>query len=125
MDPSSAEPWSITNEKGGVLAEDDGLPLTAASIEVNIEQALTWMLAPAVNGIPKIGVLSALDRANELLASVPGGDVETVVREVVAGSERKVSLLVTNFCLERIPIVGCPTVLLKNTWSNLRSIFII
>lgn len=51
---------------------------------------------------------------------------------------RSVSTVVLNFCLERIPVLGCPTVLLRTTWGprlrceaesanagNLRSILII
>lgn len=120
-----SERWAVVNRDGTVLAEDDGLPLTTASVEANIEQLLTWMLAPAVHGISKLGVPSAAVRADELLAASPGRDVDEAAREVVAGSERTVSSLVSNFCLERIPFLGCPTVLLKNTWGNLRSILII
>lgn len=119
------ERWAVVNRDGVVVAEDDGLPLTTASVEAKIEQLLTWMLAPAVHGISKLGVPSAVDRADELLAASPGRDVDAAVREVVAGSEITVSSLVSNFCLERIPFLGCPTVLLKNTWGNLRSILII
>ena len=46
-----SERWAVVNRDGTVLAEDDGLPLTTASVEANIEQLLTWMLAPAVHGI--------------------------------------------------------------------------
>lgn len=122
---AAIERWSVVDREGEVVAEDDGLPLTTGSVEAKIEQLLTWMLAPAVHGIPKLGVPGAVDRANELLSSVPGRDVESAVSEVVAGSEITVPLLVANFCLERIPFLGCPTVLLKNTWGNLRSILII
>ncbi|CAK9054408.1 Hypothetical protein SCF082_LOCUS29536 [Durusdinium trenchii] len=89
-----------------------------------MERMLTWMLAPAVHGIAKLGVLPAEERAAELLAQ-HDRDVEGAVREVVAGSERSVSTVVLNFCLERIPVLGCPTVLLRTTWGNLRSILII
>jgi len=125
VEAMNSQRWAVMDKDGVVVAEDDGLPLTTGSVEAKIEQLLTWMLAPAVHGIPKLGVPAAVDRANELLGSVPGGEVEAAVREVVAGSERTVSLLVANFCLERIPFLGCPSVLLKNTWGNLRSILII
>jgi hypothetical protein len=121
----NSQRWAVVDREGEVVGEDDGLPLTTGSVEAKIEQLLTWMLAPAVHGIQTLGVPGAVDRANELLASVPGRDVEAAVREVVAGSETTVPQLVANFCLERIPFLGCPTVLLKNTWGNLRSILII
>ena len=72
----------------------------------------------------KLGVLPAEERSAELLAQHER-HVECAVREVVAGSERSVSTVVLNFCLERIPVLGCPTVLLRTTWGNLRSILII
>lgn len=119
--------WLVVDNKGTVVAEEAGAssdPLTKCSMEAKVYQLLTWMLAPAIHGIPKLGVPGAADRSDELLAR-NGRDVDAAVREVVAGSERTVSLLVLNFCLERIPVLGCPTVLLRTTWGNLRSILII
>eukprot|EP00931_Biecheleriopsis_adriatica_P080258 TRINITY_DN53613_c0_g1_i1.p1 TRINITY_DN53613_c0_g1~~TRINITY_DN53613_c0_g1_i1.p1 ORF type:complete len:847 (-),score=171.10 TRINITY_DN53613_c0_g1_i1:48-2588(-) len=119
--------WQVVDSDGVVVAEDsavDGNPLAKGSVEVKLERMLTWMLAPAVHGIPKLGVLGADGRAAELL-SLHQRDLEGAVREVVAGSERSVSHLVLDFCLERIPVLGCPTVLLRTTWGNLRSILII
>eukprot|EP00930_Biecheleria_cincta_P031471 TRINITY_DN21848_c0_g2_i2.p1 TRINITY_DN21848_c0_g2~~TRINITY_DN21848_c0_g2_i2.p1 ORF type:complete len:830 (+),score=150.38 TRINITY_DN21848_c0_g2_i2:76-2565(+) len=119
--------WQVVDRKGVVLAEETGAeidPLARGSVEAKMERMLTWMLAPAIHGIEKLGVLSAEGRANELLLG-HARDVEAAVREVVAGSERSVSALVLNFCLERIPVLGCPGVLLRTTWGNLRSILII
>lgn len=126
-DDSATDPWLVVNREGAVLAEDGEVSSKsgpASSVEAKIGQVLTWMIAPAVHGIPKLSVPSAADRAAELLAE-KGRDLEEAVKEVVAGSERTVSVLVLNFCLERIPILGCPTVLLRTTWGNLRSILII
>lgn len=117
--------WLVVDREGEVVAEDGVEDITpGGSVEAKVEQLLTWMLAPAVHGIPKLGVPGAPDRASELLAE-HSHDVEDAVREVVAGSERTVSMLVLNFCIERIPVLGCPTVLLRTTWGNLRSILII
>jgi len=124
---NNVEAWQVVDREGVVLAEVEGEcsdPLAKRSVEAKVEQLLTWMLAPAVHGIPKLGVPGAVDRADELLA-MHGRDLESAVREVVAGSETSVSALVLNFCLERIPILGCPTVLCRMTWGNLRSILII
>lgn len=121
------ESWQVVDSGGLVVAEDDAVDaihVGRGSVEAKMERMLTWMLAPAVHGIPKLGVLPAEERAAELLAQ-HDRDVEAAVREVVAGSERSVSTVVLNFCLERIPVLGCPTVLLKTTWGNLRSIVII
>eukprot|EP00435_Cladocopium_sp_Y103_P020417 s890_g5.t1 len=121
------ESWQVVDSGGLVVAEDDAvdaIQVGRGSVEAKMERMLTWMLAPAVHGIPKLGVLPAEERAAELLAQ-HDRDVEAAVREVVAGSERSVSTVVLNFCLERIPVLGCPTVLLKTTWGNLRSILII
>lgn len=126
-DSSATFCWQVVNRDGDVLAEENGAecsPPISGSVEAKVEQLLTWMLAPAVHGILKLGVPGAADRAGELLAE-RGRDVEAAVREVVAGSERTVSAMVLNFCIERIPVLGCPTVLLRTTWGNLRSIFII
>lgn len=122
-----ADSWMIVDREGVVVAEDNGCdydPLAPSSVEAKVEQLLTWMLAPAVHGIPKLGVPGAVDRAEELLLQY-GRDVEAAVREVVAGSESTVCTQVLHFCLERIPVLGCPTVLLRMTWGNLRSILII
>ncbi|CAE8626989.1 unnamed protein product [Polarella glacialis] len=120
--------WQVVDGEGVIVAEDSGvecgLSSSRGSVEAKMERMLTWMMAPAVHGIPKLGVLGAEGRAAELLA-LHGRDVEAAVREVVAGSERTVSALVLNFCLERIPVLGCPTVLLRTTWGNLRSILIV
>lgn len=97
--------------------EGDNVP----SIEAAIERVLVWMLYPSIHGIPKLGVVSAQERANELLAE-HGHDIESAVRSIVAGSEASQSAIVVDFFLERIPLFGCPTVLLKNTWSTLRSV---
>lgn len=119
--------WQVVDREGVVLAEETAVeidPLARGSVEAKMERMLTWMLAPAILGIEKLGVLSAEGRATELLSG-HARDVEAAVREVVAGSERSVSALVLNFCLERIPVLGCPGVLLRTTWGNLRSILII
>mmetsp|Transcript_106967 Transcript_106967/g.190191 ORF Transcript_106967/g.190191 Transcript_106967/m.190191 type:complete len:880 (-) Transcript_106967:93-2732(-) len=125
---SLSESWQVVDHEGTVVAEENGQtdtePSAGGSVEAKIERMLTWMLAPAIHGIPKLGVLGAEGRAAELLGE-HGRDVEAAVKEVVAGSERTVSALVLNFCLERIPVLGCPTVLLRTTWGNLRSILII
>lgn len=124
---SQNEMWQVVDREGIVLAEENSVdcdPLAKRSVEAKVEKLLTWMLTPAIHGIPKLGVPSAVDRADELLAST-GRNVDAAVREVVAGSERTVSLLVLNFCLERIPVLGVPTVLLRTTWGNLRSILIV
>ncbi|CAE7363288.1 RWA1 [Symbiodinium sp. KB8] len=118
---------SVVDTEGLVVAEDDvvdALQTGRGSVEAKMERMLTWMLAPAVHGIPKLGVLPAEERAAELLCQ-HDREVEAAVREVVAGSERSVSTVVLNFCLERIPVLGCPTVLLRTTWGNLRSILIV
>eukprot|EP00439_Symbiodinium_sp_Y106_P061597 s887_g9.t1 len=119
--------WQVVDTEGLVVAEDDvvdALQTGRGSVEAKMERMLTWMLAPAVHGIPKLGVLPAEERAAELLCQ-HDREVEAAVREVVAGSERSVSTVVLNFCLERIPVLGCPTVLLRTTWGNLRSILIV
>lgn len=124
---SVGDSWQVVDSDGLVVAEDDvvdAIQIGRGSVEAKMERMLTWMLAPAVHGIPKLGVLPAEERATELLGQ-HDRDVEAAVREVVAGSERTVSTVVLNFCLERIPVLGCPTVLLRTTWGNLRSILII
>jgi len=124
---SVGDSWQVVDSDGLVVAEDDvvdAIQIGRGSVEAKMERMLTWMLAPAVHGIPKLGVLPAEERAAELLGQ-HDRDVEAAVREVVAGSERTVSTVVLNFCLERIPVLGCPTVLLRTTWGNLRSILII
>mmetsp|Transcript_32238 Transcript_32238/g.85201 ORF Transcript_32238/g.85201 Transcript_32238/m.85201 type:complete len:835 (-) Transcript_32238:68-2572(-) len=122
---AALDAWQVVDREGIVVAEDDdGDILARRSVESKVEQLLTWMLTPAVHGIPKLGVLGAVDRADELLAT-HGRDVEAAVREVVAGSERTVSTVVLNFCFEGIPVLGYPAVLLRTTWGNLRSILII
>eukprot|EP00933_Yihiella_yeosuensis_P080172 TRINITY_DN93581_c0_g1_i1.p1 TRINITY_DN93581_c0_g1~~TRINITY_DN93581_c0_g1_i1.p1 ORF type:complete len:893 (+),score=140.86 TRINITY_DN93581_c0_g1_i1:129-2807(+) len=123
---SDVAAWQVVDREGDVVAEETAVDssLLGGSIEVKMERMLTWMLTPAIHGIPKLGVLAAEERAQELLA-LHHRDVESAVREVVAGSERTVSTLVLTFCLERIPVVGCPTVLLRTTWGNMRSILII
>eukprot|EP00929_Paragymnodinium_shiwhaense_P074706 TRINITY_DN38238_c0_g3_i1.p1 TRINITY_DN38238_c0_g3~~TRINITY_DN38238_c0_g3_i1.p1 ORF type:complete len:1004 (-),score=218.94 TRINITY_DN38238_c0_g3_i1:111-3122(-) len=119
---SQGSEWMVVHE-GGLLTEE-GETMTASSLASKLEKLLLLMMAPAVHGIPQLGVPGAMERADELLAQ-HGRDVDAAAREVVAGSERTVSQLVLHFCLERIPVLGCPTVLLRTTWGNLRSIFII
>eukprot|EP00927_Polykrikos_kofoidii_P028656 TRINITY_DN24966_c0_g1_i1.p1 TRINITY_DN24966_c0_g1~~TRINITY_DN24966_c0_g1_i1.p1 ORF type:complete len:1086 (-),score=156.91 TRINITY_DN24966_c0_g1_i1:570-3827(-) len=118
----ASDSWMVVHRGGLVVAEED--TLTAGAVEAKIDQLLTWMLAPAVHGIGTLGVLGAAERADELLAQ-HGRDRDAAAREVVAGSEKSVSRLVLNFCLERIPVLGCPTVLLRGTWGDLRSVLII
>jgi hypothetical protein len=119
----ASDSWLIL-DRSGVAVPEEGEYVTTRSVESKVEQLLTWMLTPAVHGIPNLGVPSAADRAEELLVE-HRRQVEVAAREVVAGSERTVSNLVSNFCLERIPVLGCPTVLLRTTWGNLRSVLII
>lgn len=118
--------WQVVDNEGTVVAEDNAAEVSSAraSVEVKFERMLTWMLTPAIHGIPKLSILSAHDRATEMLAA-HRRDVEAAVCEVVAGSERSMSNVALNFCLERIPVLGCPAVLLRTTWGNLRSILII
>ena len=60
---------------------------------------------------------SAVERAAEILVE-HNRDVEAAVREVVAGSERSVSKLVIDFCLERIPVLGCPHCVVENNMGQ-------
>jgi len=118
--------WLLVSSPSALVKEREiaRSSFDTVAVEVKVEQLLTWMLAPAVHGISGLGVPGAVERAAEILAE-HHQDVESAIHEVIAGSERTVSKLVTDFCIERIPVLGCPTVLLRSTWGNLRSILII
>lgn len=66
-----------------------------------------------------IQLVICADRSSEL------DRTENCVRAIVAGSEATTSKVLTDFFLDMIPFLGCPAVLIKNTWRELRGIAVI
>lgn len=97
-------------------------------IQTAVEKVILALLSPAIDGIPRMGIPSATVRAKQLLSEKPMNNfdhTENCVREVIAGSEAKTSTLLVDFFLDKIPFLGCPTVLARNAWGELRGISII
>ena len=62
-------------------------------LESAIERVLLSLLSPAIHGVRSLGILSASQRAEAMLQSVGGADLdrtEACVRQIIAGSEAKV-----------------------------------
>eukprot|EP00397_Hematodinium_sp_SG-2012_P003834 GEMP01003843.1.p1 GENE.GEMP01003843.1~~GEMP01003843.1.p1 ORF type:complete len:827 (+),score=168.01 GEMP01003843.1:183-2663(+) len=100
---------------------------TKIGVERAIEKILLFTLHPAINGVPRLRIPTAEVRAKELLERV-GEDLngtDECVQSIIAGSEATTSKVVFDFFLERIPFLGCPAVLVKNTWNEIRAISII
>jgi len=95
---------------------------TRIGVESAIEKVLLFALHPALNGIPNLRVPSAEDRARILLRA---HDLEHSVQRVIEGSEGSLSQVLLHFFIEQIPFIGCPVVLLKHTWQEIRSIAVI
>lgn len=114
--------WVLVESSGVIEADEETHSSNAG--ETAVEKVLVWTLSPSIRGIPSLGIPCVANRASELLQS-HNHDIEAAVRSVVAGSEATASVLVVDFFLERIPLLGCPTVLLKNAWANLRSIAVV
>jgi len=112
-----------TNQPGSKMAFVEEYVADKAS-ELSIEKVLMWMIAPTIDGVPSLGCESARERAGKLLQTAQG-EVNKAVDIVVAGSEETTVAYVIDFIIERIPIVGVPTVLLKCLWAQLRSVAII
>jgi len=92
-----------------------------------MEKILLFTLVPAINGVPSLGIPSAESRAKQMLEKDTSdlNRTEICVNAVVAGSESTASKILLDFFLERVPFLGCPSVLVKNTWIEVRSIAII
>lgn len=92
-----------------------------------MEKILLFTLVPAINGVPGLGIPSAEARAKEMLEKDTSdlNRTEVCVNAVVAGCEATTSKILLDFFLERVPFLGCPSVLVKNTWNEVRSIAII
>mmetsp|Transcript_17097 Transcript_17097/g.42403 ORF Transcript_17097/g.42403 Transcript_17097/m.42403 type:complete len:1277 (-) Transcript_17097:665-4495(-) len=100
-------------------------------LEYAVEKVILSLLSPAIHGLKSIGIPSAQSRAEQLMLATPdhGPELdrtEACVRGIIAGSENKhTSRVLVDFFLDMVPFLGCPTILIKNTWAELRGIAVI
>ena len=122
-DVSLSAETSTEDLSGSVTDDWDLIPIQPGSAELSVESALLWCLNPAIHGIKSIGVISAVEKAQKLIASCNGDTTTAIV--MASGSEgggSKRSKIIFDFLLRQVPIVGCPAYILTSTWTHVRCV---